>query len=67
MRSPLSRRPRPVERVLRCSSWGSHSQNVIVHHNIVDEGLTLLQKPFAPTALLRKVREVLDLAHRARG
>ncbi len=37
-----------------------YTDNVIVHHGILEEGINFLQKPFAPSLLLRTVREVLD-------
>ncbi len=37
-----------------------YTDEVIVHHGILEEGIDFLQKPFAPSLLLRTVREVLD-------
>ena len=38
----------------------AYTENAIAHQGILDPGVTLLQKPFTPTALALKVREVLD-------
>ncbi|MGB9628235.1 MAG: GAF domain-containing protein, partial [Thermodesulfobacteriota bacterium] len=37
-----------------------YTDNVILHHGILEEGIAFIQKPFTLEALVRKVREVLD-------
>jgi two-component system cell cycle sensor histidine kinase/response regulator CckA len=39
-----------------------YTDDAIVHHGVLDYGLTLLQKPFTRESLTCKVREVLDVA-----
>lgn len=37
-----------------------YTDNVIVHHGILEKGIDFIQKPFTFEGLVRKVREVLD-------
>jgi len=38
----------------------AYTENAIVHQGVLNPGVSLLQKPFSPSALAHKVREVLD-------
>ncbi|MDD5260328.1 MAG: ATP-binding protein [Methylacidiphilales bacterium] len=38
----------------------AYTENAIVHQGVLDKGAVLLQKPFTPSDLARKLREVLD-------
>ena len=46
----------PEMKVLFMSGY---TDDVIVHHGVLDEGTAFIQKPFAADVLARKVREVL--------
>jgi len=37
-----------------------YTDNAIVHHGVLEEGIAFLSKPFELETLARKVREVLD-------
>jgi DNA-binding response OmpR family regulator len=50
---------RPQARVLWMSGY---SDDKITDHGALENGLHFLQKPFTPSALAEKVREVLDQA-----
>jgi hypothetical protein len=39
-----------------------YTDNVILHHGILEPGINFMQKPFTGDGLARKVREVLDKA-----
>jgi hypothetical protein len=51
------RATRPDMRVLYMSGY---TGDAIVRHGVLDQSMLLLGKPFAPVALIAKIREVLD-------
>jgi PAS domain S-box-containing protein len=53
---------RPDMRVLFMSGY---TEDAILQHGILDEGLAFLQKPLEPERLARRVREVLDAPGRS--
>jgi signal transduction histidine kinase/CheY-like chemotaxis protein len=37
-----------------------YTEDTIIHHGVLENGASLLQKPFTPSGMAKKVREVLD-------
>jgi len=44
-----------------------HTEEAIVHHGVLKEGVEFLQKPFTQRELLGRVRRILDRATEARA
>ncbi|MEP6668128.1 MAG: PAS domain-containing protein [Chthoniobacter sp.] len=40
----------------------AYTENAIVHQGVMEKGVVMLQKPFTPSALAHKLRELLDQA-----
>ncbi|MBI4552055.1 MAG: response regulator [Candidatus Latescibacteria bacterium] len=45
---------------IRILYMSGYTDRTIIQHNILEAGTSLLQKPFTPNVMIRKVREVLD-------
>ncbi|HTA29654.1 MAG TPA: ATP-binding protein, partial [Candidatus Cybelea sp.] len=56
----LSERMRALYPHTRILFTSAYSENAIVHQGVLNPGVALLQKPFTPSALAHKLREVLD-------
>jgi CheY-like chemotaxis protein len=56
----LSDRIRTIYPHTRILFTSAYTENAIVHQGVLNEGVMLLQKPFTPSSLANKIREVLD-------
>jgi PAS domain S-box-containing protein len=56
----LSERVRSLFPLTKVLFTSAYTENAIVHQGVLSKGVTLLQKPFTPSALAHKLREVLD-------
>jgi len=45
---------------LKALFMSGYTDNALAHHGVLEEGVNFIQKPFAVTAIIRRVREVLD-------
>jgi len=58
----VSRRLTAICPGLRTLFMSGYTENAIVHHGRLDDGVHLINKPFSSEALARKVADVLGLA-----
>jgi PAS domain S-box-containing protein len=56
----LARRVQADHPGIRVLFASGYTDDAIVRHGVLDPGVAFLQKPFTPTALLKKIRELLD-------
>jgi len=56
----LARRLAPRRPALRVLYMSGYTDDAITHRGVLAPGIELLEKPFDPAALIRRVRDVLD-------
>jgi FixJ family two-component response regulator len=56
----LASRITAVRRETKVLFMSGYTDDAIVRHGVLEPGTSFLEKPFAPPALARKVREALD-------
>jgi len=55
----LADRVRPIHPETKVLFTSGYTEDVIIHHGVVDEGIHFIPKPYTPGVLARKIREVL--------
>ena len=56
----LARRVAPLRPNMKVVYMSGYPENAMTHQGLLEPGVMLLQKPFTPAVLARKIREVLD-------
>jgi DNA-binding response OmpR family regulator len=56
----LVRRILPARPQMKVIFMSGYAEDAIVQHGILDAGMHFVQKPFRPSELSRRIREVLD-------
>ena len=49
-----------IKPTLKVVYMSGYTDNIIVHHGVLEKGVSFIQKPFSVDSLLRKVKEILD-------
>lgn len=56
----LAMQVREIHPAIRLLFTSGYTEDIIVHHGVLQEGITFLGKPYTPASLAKKIREVLD-------
>ena len=56
----LAERLQPLQPKMKVLYMSGYTDNAIVHHGVLESGMSFIQKPFAPKVLVSKCRKFLD-------